>query len=50
MTGLVLKPPIKEVDDAIAIGGVGFGVRHLDDGCSFVVQALEEFHDFLALA
>src|SRR5690242_15757387 len=45
----VYDPAIFKPDDPIPISGIGFGVRYLDDGGAFVVQALEHVHDLFAL-
>src|SRR5215203_1735240 len=52
-TGLNLltvnDPAVFKSHNPIAVGGVCFGVRHLHDGRSFIVQAFEHFHDLFAL-
>src|ERR1044072_2788071 len=40
---------VAQLDDAIAERGVRFRVRHLDDRRALLVEALEQFHDLLAL-
>ena len=42
-------PAVFQSHDPIAVGGVRFGVRYLDDGRAFVIQALEQIHDFFSL-
>src|SRR5687768_7212994 len=47
---LVDHPAVGELDDAVAEGGVLFGVGDLNDGRALIVETLEEFHDLAALA
>src|SRR4051794_1957395 len=47
---LLDDPAVAEVDDAGAVGGVGLGVRDLDDRRPAFVELLEQLHDLLALA
>src|SRR5215218_5464220 len=42
-------PSVLELNDPIAISGVRFRVRHLDDRGALAVQLLEQFHDLLGL-
>src|SRR5437899_8047480 len=42
-------PAVFELDDAIAEGGVAFGMGDLNDGRAAFIEALEELHDFFAL-
>ena len=42
-------PPIAELDDPVTARGVYVGMCHLDDGCAFAVEPLEQLHDRLAL-
>ena len=46
---LVDDPAVAQLDDAVAVGGVGFRMRDLDNGGAVGIQFLEELHDFLAL-
>src|SRR5438128_925327 len=43
-------PAVGELDDPVAVGGVGLGVRDLDDGRAGGVEPLEELHDLAPLA
>ena len=43
------NPTIFKSDDPIAVCGIGFGVRNLNDGGPFVIQSLEQIHDLFAL-
>jgi hypothetical protein len=46
---VVNDPAVLKLDDPIAVCGVCFRVRYLNDRGSFVVQPREHFHDFFAL-
>src|ERR1700722_6338689 len=43
-------PSVLQIDDAVAVGGVGFRVGDLHDGGALLIQPLEKLHDFFALA
>jgi len=43
------EPAVRQLNDAIAVGGILFGVGDLDDGGAGIVQSLEELHDLFAL-
>src|SRR5438045_3400562 len=42
-------PTVAQLDDAIAVAGVFFRVRDLNDGRAFGIQFLKELHDLFAL-
>ncbi len=42
-------PPVLQLDNAAAIGGISLGVCDLDDGRACVIQPLEKLHDLFAL-
>ena len=42
-------PAVFKPHDPVAIGGVRFGVRYLNDGDAFIIEALKHVHDFFAL-
>src|SRR5262249_32160993 len=42
-------PTIFQAHNPVTVSGVRFGVRHLNDGRAFFVQALEHLHDLFAL-
>ena len=44
------NPAVGELNDAIAIGGPGVVVRHLNDRGPVVVQLLQQVHDHFSLA
>src|SRR6266550_3743164 len=43
-------PTVFQAHDPVAIGSIGFRVGDLNDRSTFIVQFLEQLHDFLALA
>ena len=43
------EPAVGELDNAIAVGGIFFGVGDLDDGGAGIVEFFEELHDLFAL-
>ena len=45
----ILQPTIEEVNNPVATRRIGFGVGHLHNRCSLLVQTLEQFHDLLTL-
>src|SRR5213594_3727860 len=44
------NPSVFKAHDPVSKGGIDFGVRHLNDGCAFSIQALEHLHNLFALA
>src|ERR1041384_7367823 len=42
-------PAVFKSHNSIAVRGVGFGVRHLNDRGAFVIETLEQIHDLFAL-
>src|ERR1051325_2236272 len=42
-------PAVFQSHNPIAVGSVGFGVRHLNNGCAFIVKAFEQIHNLFAL-
>src|SRR5881394_221361 len=42
---VVDDPTVFQSHNPVAVGGIRFGVRYLDDGRPLIVQALEQFHD-----
>ena len=46
---LVDDPAILQVDDPVAVGGVGLRVGDLDDGGPLLVELFEDLHDLLRL-
>jgi hypothetical protein len=45
----LLQPAVFQLNDAAAVGRVGFRTRHLNDGRAGFVQGREQLHDVLAL-
>src|SRR6266702_8074561 len=42
-------PTVLEPDNPVTISCIGFRMCDLDDGCAFLIQLLEQLHDFAAL-
>src|SRR5712664_4970431 len=42
-------PAVLQLNNAAPVRSISFRVRDLDDGCSAVIQPLEELHDFVTL-
>src|ERR1051325_505947 len=46
---LPLHPAVAKLDGLSAVGCPSFVMGHLNDGCPFLIQLLEQFHDLPAL-
>src|SRR5262245_38748233 len=49
MESSIVNAAVVEPHDPAAVGGVGLGVRHLDDRGAIAIQLAEQLHDLLAL-
>jgi hypothetical protein len=47
--GLGKEPTVREIQDAIAVGGIFLGMGNLNDGGAGIVESFEELHDLFAL-